>query len=315
MKKPNGYGSVYKLKDSPRRNPWVARKTVGFKDNGQAIRMFIGYYPTRAEAEKALAEYNAKPYDKKTTFGKCADLWWEEAFSDFSDSTKRIYKAASDKCAPLRKMRIADIRIGDMQGIIDPLTKSVGKQTKAYLSKVFEYAVRHEIVTADRHQIVSFIRLSDDEGKTITRKVFTPEEVEGVTDPLVKILLYTGLRVGEMLGLREEDIHLEERWLFVRKAKTPAGIRTVPICEKIVPCFSALPTDIPYDRFKRHFIQKYDHHPHDTRHTFISRMASLTPPVDERITKAIVGHAGSGITETVYTHLDLKPLLEAVNRL
>ncbi len=311
MKKPNGYGSVYKLKDTRRRNPWVARKTVGFKDNGQAIRMFIGFYPTRTEAEKALATYNAKPYDKKTTFGVCADRWFRSAESEMSESTKRIMNAAAKRCASLDGMKIADIRLGDMQEIVDRVSASVGKQTRTYLSKVFQYAVRNEVIPADRHQIVSFVRLSEDEGKTIPRSVFTKEEIESVDDPLTKILLYTGLRVGEMLDLREEDIHLEERWLFVRRSKTAAGIRTVPICEKIVPCFSALPTDITYERFKRHFRQKYGHLPHDTRHTFISMCADKG--IDPRVTKSIVGHSGTDITETVYTHIDLSVLLDAVN--
>lgn len=315
MKKPNGYGSVYKLKDTRRRNPWAARKTMGFKDNGQAIRMFIGFYPTRAEAEKALAEYNAKPYDRKATFGACAERWYLVAENDMSESTKRITRAAEKRCSVLNDIKMSDIRLGDMQPIVDKVSYSVGKQTKAYLSKVFQYAVRNEIIPPERHQIVSFLRLSDDEGRTIERRVFTREEIDGVTDPLVKILLYTGLRVGEMLDLRPEDIHLEERWLYVRKAKTPSGIRTVPIAEKIVPCFSALPTDIPYERFKRHFRQKYGHLPHDTRHTFISLCANATPPIDPRITKAIVGHTGTDITETVYTHIDLSVLLDAVNRL
>ncbi len=313
MKKPNGYGSVYKLKDSPRRNPWAARKTIGFKDNGQAIRMFIGFYPTRAEAEKALAEYNAKPYDRKTTFGVCADRWYRTAEKEMSDSTKRIMNAAAKRCAVLDDKRIADIRLGDMQEIVDRVSAPVGKQTRTYLSKVFQYAVRNEIIPADRHQIVSFVRLSEDEGKTIPRSVFTKEEIESVDDPLTMILLYTGLRVGEMLDLREEDIHLEERWFFVRRSKTAAGIRTVPICEKIVPCFSALPTDISYDKFKRHFRQKYGHLPHDTRHTFISLCADKG--IDPRITKSIVGHSGTDITETVYTHVALSVLLDAVNKL
>lgn len=55
------------------------------------------------------------------------------------------------------------------------------------------------------------------------------------------------------------------------------------------------------------------HRPHDTRHTFISRMVAAG--VDERIIKRIVGHTGTGVTDTVYTHIDLQTLLDAVNQL
>lgn len=57
MRNPNGYGSVYKL-SGRRRKPYAARITLGFKpENGHPIYKFIGYYKTRAEAERALAEY------------------------------------------------------------------------------------------------------------------------------------------------------------------------------------------------------------------------------------------------------------------
>lgn len=56
---------------------------------------------------------------------------------------------------------------------------------------------------------------------------------------------------------------------------------------------------------------KMDHRPHDTRHTCISLMAEKK--TDERLIKKIVGHKGQGVKETVYTHLDISVLLEAIN--
>ena len=50
----------------------------------------------------------------------------------------------------------------------------------------------------------------------------------------ILILIYTGCRIGELLELKKEDIHLDERWFYVKEAKTQAGIREVPIAEKIV---------------------------------------------------------------------------------
>ncbi len=61
MKLPNGAGSVYKL-SGKRRNPWVARKTVGYTVVPETLKAypdykFIGYYPTKQEALTALFEY------------------------------------------------------------------------------------------------------------------------------------------------------------------------------------------------------------------------------------------------------------------
>lgn len=55
------------------------------------------------------------------------------------------------------------------------------------------------------------------------------------------------------------------------------------------------------------------HRIHDTRHTFVSLMASNN--IDERIIKRIVGHKGFGVTQTVYTHFTIKDLIDAVNKI
>jgi integrase len=56
-----------------------------------------------------------------------------------------------------------------------------------------------------------------------------------------------------------------------------------------------------------------EHKPHDTRHTCVSLLTSAG--VDERILKKIVGHKGQGVTEQVYTHVDLPDKLIAINRI
>lgn len=314
MRNPNGFGTVYRL-PGIRRRPWCARKTTSAKD-GRLVYTYVGYYATKLEAVEALAAYNRAPYDTKTALSAVFDAWSAETYPTLSESSKYAYKAASAYLKPIWSKKISEIRLDDMQPILSGATKATGQHVKVLLSKLFEYAVRHELVSADRHQLVRYLRVSDDRPQTVERTVFTPEEILAVTDPLVLIMLYTGLRVGELLDLRAEDVHLEERWFRVRRAKTAAGVRIVPIAEKIVPCFSSIPAGVDIQNFRKIFKKACPGHlPHDTRHTFISMMANLNPSVDERITKAIVGHAGSGITETVYTHIDLRPMLEAVNRL
>ena len=58
----------------------------------------------------------------------------------------------------------------------------------------------------------------------------------------------------------------------------------------------------------------FDLKPHDTRHTCISMLAKAH--VDQTMIKKIVGHSGAmTLTERVYTHLDVKVLLEAINKI
>ena len=150
---------------------------------------------------------------------------------------------------------------------------------------------------------------------------------------VVLILIYTGLRIGELLDLKKSDVHLEERWFYVREAKTESGIREVPISEKIVPFFEHwmkqnceyLICTPNHEHFAyRNYYDSYwtplmkslsfdKHRPHDTRHTCISLLTEAG--VDERVIKKIVGHKGQGVTETVYTHLELPIKLEAINKI
>ncbi|MFR3038156.1 MAG: tyrosine-type recombinase/integrase [Agathobacter rectalis] len=46
------------------------------------------------------------------------------------------------------------------------------------------------------------------------------------------MLIYTGVRVSELLDLKKENINLKERWFDVTESKTQAGIRKVPISKK-----------------------------------------------------------------------------------
>jgi integrase len=174
------------------------------------------------------------------------------------------------------------------------------------------------------------------------RKPFTQKDIKllwGSKDAniymtVILMLIYTGLRIGELLDLKKEDVHLDERWFYVRESKTDSGIREVPIAEKIVPFFEywmnrkceylvCTPDDNQltyrnyYDSYWQPLLDELNlgsHRPHDTRHTCVSLLT--TQGVDERIIKKIVGHSGAmTLTERVYTHLDVKVLLEAINKI
>ena len=42
---------------------------------------------------------------------------------------------------------------------------------------------------------------------------------------IILILIYTGLRIDELLSLEKENVHLNERYLDIVKSKTKSGIR------------------------------------------------------------------------------------------
>lgn len=341
MKLPNGYGSVYKL-GGRRRNPWVARKFLHWTDEGKGKFKYIGYYKTKAEALQALAEYNENPSGviaKEITLEYLYTRWSEEHFEKVSRSNARGVIAAWSACEEIKNIPIQKVNLDILQGAIDSSGKNTPtlKKVKTMLNMMFKYAVAREWVPQAKADIIQYLNINKGNPNAIERDIFTQSEINKIWDyrteskyfTIALMLIYTGCRVSELLELKSEDVNLEERWFDITHAKTPAGIRRVPIAEKIVPFFEMwsandteyLLTDykgpISYDRYRTHWgalMSRIDSNrrPHDTRHTFISLLAEQN--TDERLIKQIVGHAGSGITAK-YTHLSLESMLDAVNNL
>lgn len=345
MRLPNGVGSAYKLSGN-RRNPWCARKTTGWKDNGQPIYQFIGYYPTRQEALTALFDYNKDPYDlnvSRITFRELYKKWSEEHYQKISHSGRVAYRAAYHSCERLYDMKVTDIHLDHLQRCMDESGKNSPtlKNIKNMLGLMWDYAVIHEIVPPNKRELIRHLDTSKPGNPNkMDRQPFSHKELDHLWKmkdanayvSVVLIMIYTGIRIGELLELKKEDIHLDERWFYIREAKTTAGIREVPIAEKIVPliqywmdrpCEYLICTTrnirMTYDGFNKRYwkavmdIVRMDHRPHDTRHTCVSLLTEAG--VDQRVIRKIVGHKGQGVTETVYTHLELPIKLEAINKI
>ena len=159
-------------------------------------------------------------------------------------------------------------------------------------------------------------------------------EAAGMAGLWIMIMLYTGLRRGEMIALNWDCIDMTARTLTVRqtavihvnqaviekRAKTSAGIRTVPIP---APLWSALNNILPVKRtgfvclsergnpltetavsrgleraVKRLGIQ---FRWHDLRHTYCSML--YTAGVDVKTAAYLLGHADVSVTMKIYTHL------------
>ena len=349
MKLPNSYGSVYKL-SGKRRNPYAARKTIGWKQipetkKSYPIYKFIGYYPTRAEALQALASYNQNPYDlyhDTITFEEVYEKWSEIHFETIKNSNG--YKAAFKLCAGIKNMKFQEIKLDHLQKVVDESGKNTPtlKNLKNLWSLMWDYAVIHEIITPDKRDIVKYVNISKPGNpNAYNRKPFSKEAIKTLWDAqqsneylsVVLILIYTGVRIGELLDLEKKDIHLNERWFYVKEAKTESGIREVPIAEKVVPFFEywmkkdcdhliCTPDEHPF-KYRNYYdsywtpimnelsLGKYT--PHCTRHTCVSLLTEAG--VDERIIQKIVGHKGQNVTQIVYTHVDLPLKLEAINKI
>ena len=174
-------------------------------------------------------------------------------------------------------------------------------------------------------------------------RVLTPEEVEkiramtgdsrlGETARIALVLVYTGMRLNELLTARRENVHLDDGYL-IGGEKTAAGRdRVIPLHPDILPYIRQwldgnktdylLPskTGVPRDHnnvrksfnslMRRLGIEGVT--PHTCRHTAATKMAASGLPPE--VTKQILGHADIATTLNIYTHPDTANLVENLRR-
>ena len=338
MRQANGMGGVIKL-SGKRRRPWAVRITTGWTDDGKQKFKYLSYHEKKSEAMRALAEFNVNPYDvdaNKVTFEEIYQKWSKAFYPTLSESSVKTYKSAYKNTTKIQKICFRDLRINAIQDVINGVeSQSMARMTKFLFQKLYTYALENDIVEKDYSQ---FIKL-EKKKETKEKSVFTPAEIQKMWDKvgkveyadLVVILLYTGMRIGELLDMTKEDIHLEERYM-VGGNKTESGRnRVIPLHDKIIPLIenrmnskseylftNTLGKKLTYALFMSKYwgmiLAHLDgkHSPHDTRHTFVSRMDSLG--VNRVIIQKIVGHSAKDVTD-IYTHKNLDELLAAVDLL
>ncbi len=350
MRLPNGYGSVVKL-SGKRRNPYVVRKTAGWrydKDKDKQVQEYIiiGYAPTKADGLQMLAEYNKNPFDvssAKITFQEIFEKWSASKFPSISDSNVKGYNASYKLCGTLYNKVFKEIKLADLQYVVDTCDKNYPtlRKLKVLFGQLYEYALKNDVCNKNYAEFVDIAKYKDRNPNRRDRNKFDKYELERIWAQqedkyyqIVLMLIYSGVRISEMLDLLKSDVHLDEQFFDVIDSKTENGIRKVPIADKVLPFFRAWynDTDSEYllhtengEQFKyRNYYDSYfvplmenlgfDKTTHCCRHTCISMLAEAH--VEQTTIKKIVGHSGAmTLTEKVYTHLDVKELVDAINKI
>lgn len=342
MKNENGTGNIYKMKDK-RKRPWVVRVTTGYTIDGKQIRKVVGTYETKRMAQEALFEYlkNPKLYSK-TTFKDVSELWWNTYIIDKSHRTIETNKFRMKFFEPLNNREIAEIKLFELQNLFDNMDRSWSFKIscKSILNMIFDYALKNDFISSNK---VSFVEVGK-KIKILERKVFTKEEIKILWKNvnsneeycqhiyIVLILLYTGMRIGELQNLKNEDIDLENRIIKIKASKIEAGVRVIPISSKIYDLVKKhvnleqeyfvkgdTTLKLSYSTFKPRFqklLKKLgiqEHTIHDTRHTFAT-MLNNADANSTTITK-LIGHVNFNTTENIYTHKDTDELRKAIELL
>ena len=327
---------------------WIFDTTTG---KSKQIRYTIGYYATREEAMIALANYNENPYDIKTdsiTFSEVYEKWNKNYFPTLSSpSSIRTITAAYAYCNGLYNMRMRDIKVSHLEGTI--INANVGDSTKGRIKSLFnmmyKYAVAHDIVEKDYAQVMFANGNPIKRDRAKDPLPFTQDEIQSLWDNLqipftdmVLIGIYSGWRPQELSILKVADIDLENGTMKGGLKSDAGKNRIVPIHSVIKPLIEnrmkeaiAMQSEylfndvngqqgahMTYDKYRNRFKKvmnrlKFDHRPHETRHTFITKAKACN--VDEYILKLIVGHAIEDITEKVYTHRTMEQLRKEIEKI
>lgn len=319
----------------------------------------IAYYATQTEAMIALAEYNKNPFDidkRNTTFKQVYEILWENTFSKMKKSSMAGYKTAYDKCSSIYDIRMHEMRKAHMQKIIDAnasKSKSTQNNILILFHAVYKFCLENDICEKDYSK---FLTITSEKEKK-EKRPFTRDEIailwnnidwayvsEGrrggmfdnvpLADSLL-IMIYTGVRIGELLDIKAGDVHLNERYIEVHGTKTKAAKRIVPIHKKIMPLIekrvAGLDADDPIfvNKHGKTFItaayrnqffdplcaalKLQDHTPHECRHSFATyAAASKLNPI---LVKKIIGHSAQDITQDIYTHAMIEDLIEEIDKL
>lgn len=337
MKLPNGYGSISKL-TGKRRNPYMVRKTIGMKPNGQQIMDIIGYYHTYQDAMEALINYNKSGGLKDVsdfTFKAVYEALCAEKYEKKGKDIPSPYSNAYKRCKELSDLCFSSLNLFHYEKIIEKTETPVLKRdVKTLLGLMYKYAIAHSITDKNIAQYIENPELV----KSTMHKAITDDELKFLWNHsdewMAKVWLiycYTGLRPSELILIKTENVHLDEQYMIGGIKTKASKNRIIPIADCILPFIKSfynpknktlmmkddgIPMNYGNVNWQKDLFEEahnFHHKLHDGRHTFATMGDDAGIPL--LIIQTIMGHKPKELAEDVYIHKDVPQLLEAVNKL
>lgn len=255
--------------------------------------------------------------------------------------TKRTltnYRSGINFFKDIHNIPIRELKLYDFQKIFDnsDLAYQSLSVRRTLATSIYDFAIKRELIDKN---VATNIEINKKNEAVIIRSIFSEEEIQKLwklfgtinnlankqTIACLLIMMYSSLRIGELLELKKENIDLtsEIKTINVVKSKTQAGIRIIPLHDRIIPIVEQLYKNdsaflisstkglhYNYNNWLKHSFRplidelNMKHTPHDCRHTFVTMMTSAG--ADSIALRQIVGHVGKDITEKVYTHLPIE---------
>lgn len=357
----NGEGYIRRRKDGT----WEVRILIGYNPETGAKKCKSFYGKTRTEAVNKfnafrLAQASGIDMTKNFSFSEYAALWYE-GLDEISATTRESYKYTLRILNEhLGSKKIRELQPYDVQAMLKKL-KTDGKsvstisKVKGMCSQICQMALTNRIVCQNAVAVLPKSKRKEPKSK---KDAFTADEVTTLMNCLgtdriamaIRILLFSGLRIGELLALEPKHIDPAGRSIMVEQAvqrtkgkvsigppKSASSIRRVPLPENIRGYAIALrETECVGDRFvfesrriagqpinPSHFSDQYraaiEKIPgvrylpvHCTRHTYASHAQSQG--VDPFTLKGLLGHSKVDMSAH-YVHVQRSAMEAAAEKL
>ena len=228
------------------------------------------YATTQKELDRKVADISAQLHrgidiaSQSDTFGEWAERWLRLKQAEVSEHRHYVYKCRVQNLEPLHNIEISRIRTMDIQEIIldsSGYSRSVLKEILSTARQILQLAVDNRVMD---YNPASSVKLPNAAAaKKTERRALTAEEQSWITDTphraqtAAMLMMYAGLRRGEVVPLLWTDIDLEactirvdksmerkgNNWQLKQGAKTAAGVRTVYIPDVLADYLRSLERD------------------------------------------------------------------------
>ena len=367
-KRANGDGSIRKRKDGR----WEGRYVVGHDPiTGKMIsRNVLGKTQAQVKEKLRTAIENSKRLDYtqtgKYTVGQWMDEWFEAyAKVKVRPSSHQTYKGYIENHIkpnigdiPIEKLTslqlqkfyrqlLTEGRVPRIESEKQPkgLSAKTVRNINQVISSAMDMAVRHKLILSNPTEGCELPKVEHREMKTLPAEqlgAFLREAKESGVYELYYMDLATGLRRGELLGLKWEDIDLQNGIIHVRRqvARVDGEVKEMPLKTKnsyrnisisqdavamltemeahrssdyVFPSSTGGPISPDSVNNMLHRVLKRAGLPsirfHDLRHTFAT--LALQNGVDIKTVSGMLGHFSAGFTLDTYAHVTTSAQKEA----
>ncbi len=209
------------------------------------------------------------------------------------------------------------ITANDIQELLVKLKNRSRTRVTVYnlLNEAFKYAIANKYIKENPCEFIKRPKHTRVTGNALTQEeenLFLQNIKGHASEPILLLLLYSGMRRNEALTLQWEDIDWQNNKIHIRGTKTEKSDRIIPIFANLKKLLSTFDIKEQGNVFEycnpcsitRSFIRLSglpNHKLHDLRHTFATRCVEKGIPM--KYVQYWLGHSSYKTTADIYSHV------------